>query len=191
MNEYLFFRPSLVELHAKQKVGSMSSLLKRINKEGSWWFRSKKKPTIKLYDIELLATELKVHPTEFFSYGEDGTTELQEPAAVYASLNAEISARIAQLVQIKTANNQTNFAASTNISKGQISNIIAKKHSPGFGSLTKILKTYPDVNARWLLMGEGGPLQTEQTDKATQELLRSKDEIIQLLKEKIDYLEGK
>lgn len=191
MSNYVYFQPTLVELFAKQKLGSMSSLLERINKDGSWWFRSKKKPTIKIYDIERLAKELNVHPTEFFGYGEDNTTEVEEPATVYASLNAEISARIAQLVQIKTANNQTNFAESTNISKGQISNIIARKHSPGFGSLTKILKAYPDVNARWLLMGEGGPLKSEQTDKTIQDLLASKDEIIKLLRQKIDYLENK
>jgi transcriptional regulator with XRE-family HTH domain len=188
MAQYYYFQPSLVEFFAKQKMGSISNLLKAIEKDGSWWHRSKKKPTIKVFDVERLAQALNVHPTEFYSYSESDN-KVEEEAVLYVSQNAEISARILQLVQIKSENNQTKFAESTGISKAQISNIIGKKHAPGFHTISRIIKSFPDISARWLLVGEGSPLSSEKEDRNLRELVESKDEIIKLLKSKLAALE--
>lgn len=186
--EYLYFRPSLVEMFAKQKMGSVSKLLKHMNKEASWWYRSKQKPTIKLHDVELIAEALSLHPSDFYAETEQ-TDMVQEEAVQYAANNAAISQRVMQVVQTKTENNQTRFSELVGLSKGQVSNIVAKKHAPGFHTLSRILKAFPDVSARWLITGDGAMNTNDNQDQNLVALLESKEEIIKLLKSQILMLE--
>jgi len=142
MANYLYFQPSLVEYFAKQKLGSISKLLAAIEKDGSWWYRSKAKPTIKLHDV----------------------------------------------VQIKAENNQSVFSDMIGLTKGQVSNILNKKHAPGFHTLSRIIRAFPDISARWLLTGEGSVVSNEREDQSLRELVKSKDEIIGLLKNQLQEL---
>jgi transcriptional regulator with XRE-family HTH domain len=184
MANYLFFQPSLVEYFAKQKMGSISKLLEAVNKDGSWWYRSKAKTTIKLHDVERLANALGMHPGEFYTTSESENV-VQETVALYTSENSAISSRITQLVQIKAENNQSTFSEMIGITKGQVSNILNKKHAPGFHTLSKIIRAFPDISARWLLTGEGSVVSNEREDQSLRELVKSKDEIIGLLKSQL------
>jgi len=187
MANYLYFQPSLVEYFAKQKLGSISKLLAAIEKDGSWWYRSKAKPTIKLHDVERLANALGMHPGEFYATAESENV-VQETAMLYTSENSAISARILQLVQIKAENNQSVFSDMIGLTKGQVSNILNKKHAPGFHTLSRIIRAFPDISARWLLTGEGSVVSNEREDQSLRELVKSKDEIIGLLKNQLQEL---
>lgn len=189
-SDYIYFRPSLVEMFAKQKLGSVSKLLQNMGKEASWWYRSKQKPTIKLHDVELISQALGLHPCDFYTETEQADTDIvQEEAVQYAANNAAISQRVMQVVQTKTDNNQTRFSELVGLSKGQVSNIVSKKHAPGFHTLSRILKAFPDVSARWLITGDGSMNTNDHQDQNLVALLESKEEIIKLLKSQIVLLE--
>lgn len=188
---YRFFNPSIVELIAKQKFGSMNKFLLATERQPSWWHRSKKASTIKLSDVESMAVDLGVHPSDFLEDSErfTQTNMAEETAILYAANNAAITQRLNQLVQMKADNNQARFSELTGISKAQVSNLIAKKHSPGFHTLSRIIRTFSDINARWLLTGEGSPIASETDNQDLRELLASKEEIISLLKSQVAALQ--
>lgn len=178
---YHYFNPAIVELLATAKFGSMSKFLTIAKREASWWHRSKKKPTVKWHDLELLAEVLGCHPCEFIEEMQNGGG-VSEELVPYTSSNSAISNRITQLITLKTSGSQARFAEITQMGESQVSNITTKKHSPGFHTLSRIVNAFPDINARWLLTGSGSPIASEAEDSSLRALLESKDEIINLLK---------
>jgi transcriptional regulator with XRE-family HTH domain len=51
---------------------------------------------------------------------------------------------------------QYRFAKDTGISTATLNNIVTEiEGKPSFSTIQKILTTYKDLNARWLMMGEG------------------------------------
>jgi hypothetical protein len=183
--EYHYFNPALVEMIAKSKHGSMAKFLKAINKEGSWWHRSKKNGTIKWADIEGLADSLSVHPCEFMTDHQHSDLAPEETAALYTVQHSEIAKRFMHIVALKANNSQVRFSEITGIGTGQVSNITTKRHIPGFMTISKIAAAFPDINCRWLLTGEGSPIGSETENKNLLELIKSKDEIISLLKDQL------
>lgn len=182
---YRYFNPALVEVLANAKFGSMSKFLTAAKRDASWWHRSKKKPTVKVYDIEKLAELLGCHPADLFNESAE-TNEVEEPKMLYLASNSAVNERIAQVITLKANGSQVRFSELTGLGESQVSNITTKKHAPGFSTLSKIITTFPNLNARWLITGQGGPITSEQDDHNLRALLESKDEIIKLLRSQIE-----
>lgn len=65
----------------------------------------------------------------------------------------DFSDRLKILISLTdTTNNE--FAARINESKSQISRYLSGKGKPGFDTIANIFTIYPDVNPRWMLLGE-------------------------------------
>lgn len=65
-----------------------------------------------------------------------------------------ISVRIAELIACKTGGSRTLFAHKVGWSKQRLTNILAGK-GIGLATVEALLRTFPDLNARWMIMGEG------------------------------------
>lgn len=74
--------------------------------------------------------------------------------------NNEISARLTQ-IRVTFCNNKTRiFAQKTGINENMLANFCSGLRVPGKKTLEKILSTFPEINADWLLMGKGEMLST-------------------------------
>jgi plasmid maintenance system antidote protein VapI len=49
----------------------------------------------------------------------------------------------------------TRLADTINVQRSSISHILSGRNKPSFDFIQKILKRYPEINSRWLLLGEG------------------------------------
>ncbi|MFV0506712.1 MAG: helix-turn-helix domain-containing protein [Bacteroidales bacterium] len=47
------------------------------------------------------------------------------------------------------------FASSLDIQRSNVSHILTGRNKPSFSFIERLLSVYPDINARWLIMGEG------------------------------------
>lgn len=77
--------------------------------------------------------------------------------------------RLNLLIQL-SATSHSEFAVSINESKSQISKYLNEKGKPGYDTMVKIMNKFPDLNGRWLLLGEKPVflreiVRTKETDK--------------------------
>jgi transcriptional regulator with XRE-family HTH domain len=49
----------------------------------------------------------------------------------------------------------TKLADKLNVQRSSISHILSGRNKPGFEFIQKLLKNYPEINARWLILGKG------------------------------------
>lgn len=63
--------------------------------------------------------------------------------------------RLAQYIQYKTNGKKSDFADKLGWSKQYLNNLLKGTTSIGLAPVATLLKTYPDLSARWLLFGEG------------------------------------
>ena len=63
------------------------------------------------------------------------------------------STRLNILINLSTSSS-SEFARSIGESKSQISKYLNNQGKPGYGTLVKIMEKFPDLNGRWLLLGE-------------------------------------
>lgn len=47
------------------------------------------------------------------------------------------------------------FADKIGVQRSSVSHVLNGRNNPGFSFIQKILETYPRINSRWLIMGEG------------------------------------
>ncbi|MCZ4224940.1 hypothetical protein [Pedobacter rhodius] len=66
-----------------------------------------------------------------------------------------INKRIKQVIEVKSGGSQKAFAALIEATPQYVARLIAEGGSVGLEPIIKILKLYPDVDARWLILGEG------------------------------------
>lgn len=62
--------------------------------------------------------------------------------------------RILQIMQVQHMNQQA-FSNLTGISTATLSNILNGKTNPTMGQVSALMKTFPTLDSRWLLFGEG------------------------------------
>lgn len=109
-----------------------------------------------------------------------------------------IGDRIQYLIDIKADEKITRFAKMIQMSDQSIRHVINQRNKPGFEMLEAIIKTFEDLNPRWLLTGEGEPFVLEEENKQVEEkgegystnavnlrlleLLDKKDEELKMLK---------
>lgn len=82
------------------------------------------------------------------------------------------SARLNILVHL-ASNSSSEFASSIKESKSQISKYLNDKGKPGYETLVKIMQKFPDLNGRWLLLGEKPVfLRNLTTDEETDKVIK-------------------
>jgi predicted transcriptional regulator len=70
---------------------------------------------------------------------------------------------------------QYRFAKDTGVSTATLNNLIVNPEgSPSFSTIQKILSSYKNLNARWLLMGEGDMWINENLDIAKTDIVENK-----------------
>jgi phage repressor protein C with HTH and peptisase S24 domain len=75
-----------------------------------------------------------------------------------------VSERIKILLDLRAQGNKSELGRAAGISGQGVSDLIGgKKGGPSFPVLQKMLRSYPDVNAEWLLFGEGEMLKAATT----------------------------
>lgn len=65
-----------------------------------------------------------------------------------------MNSRINKIIDYKTDGNRTDFAAIMGWSRQYLSKLL-RGESIGIAPVRSILATFPDIDARWLLLGEG------------------------------------
>lgn len=68
-------------------------------------------------------------------------------------MQTTVHQRIILLVQ--HAGSQEDLSLKAGISRGSISHLVNGKTKPSFEVLSRLASSYPDLNCRWLLTGEG------------------------------------
>lgn len=62
--------------------------------------------------------------------------------------------RLLQLLE-KEKISSAEFADRIGVQRSNVSHILNGRNNPGFSFIQKVLETFPKVNPRWLIMGEG------------------------------------
>lgn len=57
------------------------------------------------------------------------------------------------------------FALALDVQRSNISHILNGRNMPGAAFIEKLLLKYPDINARWLLTGQGEMIESDQSEK--------------------------
>ena len=61
---------------------------------------------------------------------------------------------------------QSDFAKQIGVERANISHILSGRHKPSYDFLRKVLLTFPNLNAEWLILGKGKAYKTDnQQDK--------------------------
>ena len=61
---------------------------------------------------------------------------------------------------------QSDFAKKIGVERANISHILSGRHKPSYDFLRKVLLTFPNLNAEWLILGKGKAYKTDnQQDK--------------------------
>ncbi|UUF14468.1 MULTISPECIES: hypothetical protein [Flavobacterium] len=101
------------------------------------------------------------------------------------------------LKEAKVVSNIKNFATELNISTSLITEICKKRSNAGMVPISNLLMKYKDIDANWLLTGEGSMIKNRNTSvninykelaEARHEINELKDELIKLKDEKIEWL---
>ena len=88
-----------------------------------------------------------------------------------ATTKTGINERLAQFVGYVTGGRQGRFAVMMGWSRQYLGNLL-KGASMGISPVTALLERFPDLNARWLLLGEGTMLTAPPGGKLRQRLIK-------------------
>jgi transcriptional regulator with XRE-family HTH domain len=80
--------------------------------------------------------------------------------------------RILQLIATEKIS-AAEFADKIGVQRSNVSHILNGRNNPGFSFIQKILETFPSINSRWLLTGEG--VMYEGKDTLSENAVRHKD----------------
>ncbi len=67
---------------------------------------------------------------------------------------------------------QSEFAKQIGVERANISHIISGRHKPSYEFLRKVLETYPNLNAEWLMLGKGH-IYKQDTEQVTDDIQNS------------------
>lgn len=82
------------------------------------------------------------------------------------------STRLNLLIHLSSTSS-SDFAVSIKESKSQVSKYLNDKGKPGFETLVKVMQKFPDLNGRWLLLGEKPVfLRNLTTDEETDKVIK-------------------
>jgi len=70
--------------------------------------------------------------------------------------------RILQFMQNEQLSS-TQFADNIGVQRSSVSHILSGRNNPSFDFIRKILLTYPQIRAEWLILGEGGMYKSDES----------------------------
>ena len=101
----------------------------------------------------------------------------------------KLSERIKQIIDYKGIS-INKFSALVGTSNSYFNKILRDNNSIGSDKIEKILRVFPEISAKWLILGEGGMLKNAPApEPAPQESHTGADELVTLLRDKIALLE--
>lgn len=80
--------------------------------------------------------------------------------------------RILQLIASEKIS-AAEFADKIGVQRSNVSHILNGRNNPGFSFIQKILETFPSINSRWLLTGEG--VMSEGKNTLSENVVKPKD----------------
>ncbi|MDW3194260.1 MAG: hypothetical protein R8G66_31965 [Cytophagales bacterium] len=92
---------------------------------------------------------------------------------------SSLSSRIKHLIDLKDLN-ISRFEKAIGVANNTIGTFLRRDTSLSSDILVKILNTFPDVNSKWLLLGQGEVLGTVDENAEPTELTTLVDEILQM-----------
>jgi len=89
-----------------------------------------------------------------------------------SDLALSINSRIVFLIDALEKGRRVDFAEKIGVPQGSLHGIVGKRQSePYYRILNKILINYPNVNSRWLMLGEGEPFVNETQKQEKKEVV--------------------
>lgn len=82
-----------------------------------------------------------------------------------------INLRLRKIIDLKAGGSQTAFARLMGWTPQYLSRLVRADTGIGIQPVSAILEKFPDINARWLILGEGLPV-SSGADKVTDRLFR-------------------
>lgn len=89
----------------------------------------------------------------------------------------EVNARFMQVLSYYKYSGYKSSQEVEGISQAKISHVKSGRNKPGLDLITALLKKFPEVDARWLIVGEGEML-TNKNDNGPSDPLESSDKLI-------------
>lgn len=86
-------------------------------------------------------------------------------------MKTDMNNRLRTLIELKTDGNQSEFAALMGWSPQYLFRLLKGESGMGLRPVLALLEKFPELNARWLLLGEGAPI-SSGVDAAKQHLYR-------------------
>lgn len=86
-------------------------------------------------------------------------------------MKTDMNTRLRTLIEMKTGGSQSEFAALMGWSPQYLFRLLKGESGIGIRPVVALLEKFPELNARWLLLGEGAPF-TSCVDAAKQHLFR-------------------
>ncbi|MDA3880480.1 MAG: helix-turn-helix transcriptional regulator [Prolixibacteraceae bacterium] len=74
--------------------------------------------------------------------------------------------RIVEFIE-KEGVSAAEFADNIGVQRSSVSHVLNGRNNPGFSFIQKILESYPNLNSRWLLTGNGAMHEEKDTGKAS------------------------
>lgn len=86
-----------------------------------------------------------------------------------------IESRLKQFLQMEGIS-PASFADTLGMQRSGISHLLNGRNNPSYDFITKMLQSYPELSAEWLLIGKGKPYKTTaNTDDYPQEITESSE----------------
>jgi len=177
---YKYLNFSLLESALKARFGKITGYFEHIDRNSGWWYRAKENGTLKVVDLEIACDAAGISPADVMSglLIDDGSN-LEDAA---------IASRIIQMINATTGNS-LDFALKTGIQHSELKHIITKSGRLSMSGLKRIIVNFPSTNVKWLLHGHGEMFLEQESKAVLMATIDDKNEIIQLLRSKIDSYE--
>lgn len=69
------------------------------------------------------------------------------------------------------------LADTIGVQRSNVTHVLHGRNKPSFQFISKLLETYPEINAKWLIMGNGAMLEDESKDQVQPVLFEQKQEL--------------
>ncbi len=76
-----------------------------------------------------------------------------------------MNSRIKQFIEYKGIT-PSEFADSIGVQRSNVTHVLHNRNKPSFPFLSKMLETFPEINAKWLLLGKGQMLENQPPNQS-------------------------
>lgn len=75
-----------------------------------------------------------------------------------------MNSRIKQFMEHKGISS-SELADTIGVQRSNVTHVLHGRNKPSFQFISKLLETYPEINAKWLIMGSGNMLENQNSDQ--------------------------